>query len=181
MREGIRRLEEDIVAVRGRARIAAKSVDPKQMTTIVLVSGYNGFGLHIWLSIMRHFPHTYRNSIFVSVAEIDSGAFKGIAEIEALKASVREGLEKYVNLSRSSGIPADYRMDVGTDVVETATHLCEALVDEFPLATIFTGKVVFRHENLFQKMLHNETAFAIQRRLQWKGITTVILPIRIDV
>jgi hypothetical protein len=30
-------------------------------------------------------------------------------------------------------------------------------------------------------MLHNEAAFAIQRRLQWKGITTVILPIRVEV
>lgn len=36
------------------------------------------------------------------------------------------------------------------------------------------------HENLFHKMLHNETAFAIQRRLQWKGFTVVILPICID-
>jgi len=30
-------------------------------------------------------------------------------------------------------------------------------------------------------MLHNETAFAIQRRLQWDGITTVILPIRVRI
>ena len=92
---------------------------------------------------------------------------------------MRQDLEKYVNLSRSSGIAADYRMDVGTDVVDTATDLCEALVKEFPLSTVFTGKVIFRHENRFHKMLHNESAFAIQRRLQWKGITAVILPIRI--
>lgn len=29
--------------------------------------------------------------------------------------------------------------------------------------------------------LHNETSFAIQRRLQWDGITTVILPIRMRI
>ena len=34
-------------------------------------------------------------------------------------------------------------------------------------------------EKLFQRILHNETASAIQRRLQWEGITTVILPIRV--
>jgi hypothetical protein len=72
-------------------------------------------------------------------------------------------------------------MDAGTDVVETATRLCEAPVDEFPLATVFAGKVIFRHEHLFLKMLNNETTFAIQRRLQWKGITSVMLPIRLDV
>ena len=47
------------------------------------------------------------------------------------------------------------------------------------LGTVFTGKL-FRHERFFSKLLHNETAFAIQRRLQWDGITTVILPIRVD-
>jgi hypothetical protein len=71
-------------------------------------------------------------------------------------------------------------MEIGTDVADTATGLCESLVKEFPRATVFTGKLIFREENPFQKILHNETAFAIQRRLQWNGITTVILPIRVD-
>jgi hypothetical protein len=65
--------------------------------------------------------------------------------------------------------------------VETATELCEALVKEFPRSTIFTGKLIFRQENAFQRILHNETAFAIQRRLQWDGITTVILPVRVTI
>ena len=120
-----------------------------------------------------------QNSIFVSVAEIDSGSFKGIAEVEALKASVCRGLEKYVSLSRSSGIPADCRMAVGVDVVDTATELCEAFMDEFSLSTVFSGKVIFRQGNRFHKMLHNETAYAIQRRFQWKGIAKVILPLRV--
>jgi hypothetical protein len=72
-------------------------------------------------------------------------------------------------------------MDVGTDVVETATHLCQDIVYEFPKSTVFTGKLVFRQENAFQRILHNETAFAIQRRLQWEGLTAVILPVRVNI
>jgi len=117
----------------------------------------------------------------VSVAEIDSGAFKGASEIDALKASIAEQLEKYVKLARSYGYAADYRMDVATDVVEAATNLCQKIVQEFPKSSVFTGKLVFREENAFQKILHNETAFAIQRRLQWEGITTVILPVRVNI
>jgi hypothetical protein len=89
-------------------------------------------------------------------------------------------VDKYVALSRSMGIPADYRMDVGTDVVDTVVHLCEKLVEEYPMCTVFAGKVIFQREHLFYKMLHNERAFAIQRRLQWKGITMVVLPIRVE-
>jgi hypothetical protein len=64
-------------------------------------------------------------------------------------------------------------------VVEAATNLIESIVKEFPRSTVFAGQLVFRHETPFQRILHNETAFAIQRRLQFSGITAVILPVRV--
>jgi hypothetical protein len=54
------------------------------------------------------------------------------------------------------------------------------LTKEFPESTVFAGQLIFRQDRFFQRLLHNQTAFAIQRRLQWQGITTVILPIRIN-
>ena len=180
VRRGVRQLEEILSELPKGSHPNNEPLDPKEATAILLVRGYSGFGLHVWLSVVREFPKAYKNFIFVSVGEIDSGSFKGIAEIDALKKSVESDLTKYVRLVRSYGFPADYRMGIGTDVADTATELCEALVKEFPRATVFTGKLIFREENPFQKILHNETAFAIQRRLQWKGITTVILPIRVD-
>ncbi|MFH1101177.1 MAG: APC family permease [Methanobacteriota archaeon] len=162
-------------------RPTKKPVDPKQITAIVLVNGYNGFGVNTFLLVIRNFPKLYKNILFVSVSEIDSGAFKGAEEVEALKDNTRNALLKYVSLARRLGFSADYRMDIGTDVVETASELCETIAKEFPNATFFTGKLIFRHETIFHKVLHNETAFAIQRRLQWNGIPSVILPIRIDI
>ena len=181
VRQGVRQLEEIMSSVPSGQIPNEEPPNPNERTAIILVSGYNGFGLHSWLSVFREFPKLYRNFIFVSVAEIDSGAFKGASEIEALKSSIAEQLAKYVKLARSYGYAADYRMDIGTDVVETATNLCQAIVQEFPKSSVFTGKLVFRQENVFQRILHNETAFAIQRRLQWEGITTVILPVRVNI
>jgi len=99
--------------------------------------------------------------------------------MKQLKYSVEEGLKKYVHLVRSYGFAADFRTAAGTDVVETATHLCVSLAKEYSRSMVFTGKLIFRQEHFFQKILHNETAYAIQRRLQWDGIETVILPIRV--
>ena len=181
VRQGVRQLEEILSEIPSGHVPNEEPPNPNERTAIMLVSGYNGFGLHSWLSVFKEFPKLYRNFIFVSVAEIDSGAFKGAAEIDALKASIGEQLAKYVKLARSYGYAADYRMDVGTDVVETATNLCQNIVQEFPKSSVFTGKLVFRQENPFQRILHNETAFAIQRRLQWEGITTVILPVRVNI
>ncbi len=180
VRASVKRLEEIVEDIPASAPYNNQPVDPKEMTAVLLVSGFNGFGIHTLLSIVRSFPNLYKNYIFVQVAEIDSGSFKGVQEVEALKESVKRGLEKYVKISRKHGFPAEYRMNVATDVVEAATELCEGIVREFPKATVFTGKLVFRYEQFFSRLLHNETAFAIQRRLQWVGITTVILPIRVD-
>ncbi len=180
VRSSVKKLEEVIEDLPAAAPYNEQPADPKEMTAVLLVSGFNGFGIHTLLSIVRSFPNLYKNYMFVQVAEIDSGSFKGVQEVEALKESVRHGLEKYVKIARKHGFPADYRMEVATDVVEAATQLCESIVREFPRATVFTGKLVFRNERFFSRFLHNETAFAIQRRLQWDGITTVILPIRVD-
>jgi amino acid transporter len=158
-----------------------KPVNPKQMTAVLLVSGYNGYGVNMFLSLIRNFPGLYKNIIFVSIAEIDSGTFKGAEEVEALKISVQESLLKYVSLAQRLGFSADYRMDIGTDVVESSSHLCESIAEEFPKVMFFTAKLVFRHETIFHKVLHNETAFSVQRRLQWKGLPVVILPVRIDI
>ncbi len=157
------------------------TLNKKDLTAIQLVSGYSGFGVHTLLSILTTFPKIYKNIVFVSVAVIDSGSFKGAEEVEELEQSVRSGLEKYVELARKLGFAADYRMEVGTDVVESAINLCKTIAAEYPRSTVFTGQITFRLEKFYHRMLHNETAFAIQRRLQWDGITTVILPIRMRI
>jgi len=158
-----------------------KPVNPKEKTAVLLIDRYNGFGVNTFLLLIHNFPKLYKNIIFVSVAEIDSGTFKGAEEIESLKLSVKESLIKYVNLARRLGFSSDYRMDTGIDVVDCASNLCcSSIIDEFPNTTFFTGKKVFRNENIAHKILHNETALSIQRRLQWNGIPTVILPVRID-
>jgi hypothetical protein len=66
-------------------------------------------------------------------------------------------------------------------VVSEATAICEQIAKIYPRATIFTGKLVFRQEGFFQRLLHNETPMIIQRRLQWIGVPMVVLPVRVRV
>ena len=176
---GVRKVSEILADIPRGGHDTDKPLDPKEPTAILLVSGYNGFGLHIWLTLFKQFPGLYKNFVFVTVAELDSGSFKGAAELEALRESTQKALEKYVSLCRSYGFPAEHRMDSGIDVVETATALCAQLAREYPNSAVFSAKAVFRSESIFHRLLHNDTAFAIQRRLQMEGITTVILPVRI--
>lgn len=157
-----------------------RPIDPTKRTAVLLVRRYDGFSVNTFLQLIRNFPGLYSNIIFTAVAEVDSGSFKGREELEALEKSVRGDLMKYVKLARALGFAADYRMDIGTDVVATASALCESIAHEFPTVTFFTGKLCFRHETIFHKLLHNETALAVQRRLQWDGLPVVIIPVPVE-
>jgi len=155
-------------------------VDKTKMTAIQLVSGYNGFGIHTFLTIVRQFPDFYKNFIFVSVSVVDQGLFKGEEGLDQHKIAVEESLKKYVEFARNLGFAADYRTEIGTDVIKSATELCLKTSKEFPRSMIFSGKLAFKVEKFYHRLLHNETAFAIQRNLHWSGVPTMVLPIRMD-
>jgi len=161
------------------APAAPAALDPHRPTAVLLVGGYGGLGIHSLLAIFRQFPGFYQQAVFVSVAVVDSGAFKGAAELEHLRAETQQALDKYVTLARGFGLAAASRMAAGTDPLAEIEALCLQLGREYPRATFFAGKLIFRKDTWYQRLLHNETAAAIQRRLQWEGLPTVVLPVRV--
>jgi amino acid transporter len=180
VKKAVRKLDDLLLDIPTSRKANLEMPNPQEMTAIQLVSDYNGFGVHTVLSVIRNFPGLYKNFIFASVAVVDSGSFKGAEEMKNLEEASKANLQKYVDLARRLGFAADCRNAVGTDVVETATRLCKEIKNEFHRSTVFTGKLAFRQEKFYHKMLHNETAFAIQRQLHWDEITSVTLPIRLD-
>jgi amino acid transporter len=154
-------------------------VDPQKPTAVLLTGAYGGLGVHSVLTLLRMFPNHFSNLIFVSVGVVDSGNFKGSGEVEKLKEQTRDSLGKYVGLARRLGLSAEYRMSVGTDVVDEASKLCLDVAREFPNIMFFSGKLIFEERKWYHRILHNETAYSIQHRLQFAGYPMVILPVRV--
>lgn len=157
----------------------AAEPDPRQPVAVVLVASYSGLGIHTVLNVFRAFPGFYKGLVFISVGVVDSGEFKGEGAVEELQQRTEEMLQRYVRLARGMEVPAAYRMAVGTDAVDTAEQLCLAVGKEFPKATFFVGKMIFQRERWYHALLHNNTALALQKRLQWAGKTMVTLPVRL--
>jgi hypothetical protein len=155
------------------------ALDPRAPTAVLLVGGYGGLGVHALLTIQRTFPGFFRNFIFVSVGVVDSAAMKGVEEVDRVRLRTQTALDRYVELAHRLKLAADYRMDVGTETVATAEALCAAIAQEFPRAVFFAGKLVFERERFFQRLLHNETAYQLQRRLQFRGLNAMVLPVRV--
>ncbi|MGZ5556454.1 MAG: APC family permease, partial [Candidatus Aminicenantales bacterium] len=96
VRNGVRELDDMLVAIPHSGAYNADPTDPKEMTAIQLVSGYSGFGVHTFLSIIRGFPGLYKNFVFVSIAEVDAGAFKESESVSRLTSATKDALRKYV-------------------------------------------------------------------------------------
>ncbi|HZE99257.1 MAG TPA: APC family permease [Planctomycetota bacterium] len=155
------------------------SLDPAARTAVLLVGGYNGLGVHSVLTIWRMFPKDYPQIVFLSVGVVDSANFKGSDEVGRLQEQTRAALNSYVSLANRMGMAAGTRVAIGTDAVEEAEKLCAQVAKEFPRATFFSGKVVFQREKWYHWLLHNQTAYAIQRRLEWLGLPMIVLPVRV--
>jgi hypothetical protein len=153
--------------------------DPAGPVAVVLVGGYTGFGVHTTLNVFRAFPGHFRGVVFASVGVLDSGAFKGEDAVAELRAASNADLARYSALAARLGLPCAVRLAIGTDAVEQAETLCRAIATEFPRPTFFAGQVIFKREAWYHRLLHNQTAYAIQRRLQWAGLNAVILPARV--
>lgn len=158
---------------------SALSLDPTKPTAALLVGSYGGVGIHTLLNIFRAFPGHFHNLVVISVGVLDSGEFKGDRAVDDLRRRTEEMVAKYLTLAESLGVAATARVALGTDVVAEAGTLCAQVGGEYPRTTFFTGRLMFQRDGWWNRLLHNDTAFAIQKRLQWAGQTMVTLPIRV--
>ncbi len=178
VRREMRRLDDLLEIPLPAERPVLEPIDKKAPTAVVMVGGFSGFGLHQILSIQKLFPYYFKNFLFLSVGVVDSGNFKGAAEFKRLESQIVGGLERYVSWCQAHGFQAAYRYAMDTETVPELEKLCMDVSREFPRAIFFSGKLIFKEEKLVHRLLHNETALALQSRLQFAGLQTVVLPIR---
>jgi amino acid transporter len=153
--------------------------DPNGRTAVLLVSGFNGMGLHTLFAILRLFGGVFKNFVFVQVGVLDVGNFKGSQEVGRLETQIKTDVDRYVGLMKKSGFYADGISEIGVDVIDEVMKITPKIMERFPGAMFFGGQLVFEKDSFFHRLLHNHIVFALQRKLYHQGIPFVILPIRV--
>jgi len=153
--------------------------DESAPTAVLFVRNFGGLGIHSFLNIHRIFPNYFRNFVFISIGVVDWQNFKGAEEVKNLERHISAELKKYVRMSSDFGFYAESIHSVDIDTLDVVEARCEEIQRKYNKAVFFVGKLVFEEENLFTRLLHNQTAFSIQRILQFKGIPSIVLPIRV--
>ncbi len=157
----------------------APDFDPASPTAVILVGGYSGLGIHIFLNIFRLFPESFKNVVFLSVGMVNSDFFKDSEQVETVTKKTQDMLAHYVAFSKKMGIAARSEFSIGTDVVQAVSELSLEAAEKYERVVFFAGEIVFEKPQWYHRILHNETAYAIQRKIRFAGLPMVILPIRI--
>jgi hypothetical protein len=159
---------------------APTTIDPSWPVAVLFVGGYGGLGRHALLTLLRMFPGHFKGVVFCSVAVIDSGVFKGIDEVHELEHRTAQALDKYVEYAAWLELPADRTFSTGIEVAVEAETIAMDVIRKYPKALFVAGQLIFEEDTFVTRLLHNETAFMIQRRLQHSGLPMVVLPVRLN-
>jgi hypothetical protein len=153
--------------------------DPVNQTAVFIVGTSRGGGLHAFLWVQRMFPEHFKNFIFVNARTVDSHAYGGEGAVEQMRVEADATLQYFVDFCRSHGLASSSYLGFGTDAVQEVTKLCDQISKQYPNAIFFTSKLIFEQDNWFIRLLHNQAALAIQRRLHFDGLQMVILPMKV--
>ncbi|NJM32329.1 MAG: amino acid permease [Limnobacter sp.] len=148
-------------------------------TAVFVVGNSRGGGMHALLWVQRMFPEHFQNFVFINARTVDVHAYGGKDALEAMKTDAFVSLNYFVNFCKSHGLRAKSYLVFGTDAVEELTRLAAEIAKDHSNAIFFTSKLVFEHENVFTRLLHNQAALELQRRLHGAGQQMVILPMRL--
>jgi amino acid transporter len=155
------------------------ALSPAEPTAVFLIGRSLGTGMHTLLASKRLFPNQFKNYVFISVGEIDSESFRAEELLAQMTKEVQKNLDQYVNYCHRRGMAATSFHRFGADTVEELMTLCDEVLQKFPSSVFFASKLLFENDIPGSWLLHNQTALMMQQRLQMRGITMVILPMKV--
>lgn len=157
-----------------------QKLDPELPTAIFLVDEHRGVGIHTIMWVLRLFPGHFQNFVFISAGEVDTQSYDSAATIRTMQYKTENALCYYTGFCRSNGLQATWRMSYGTDPVVVLDQLTQETMEEYPNSVCFAAQLVFLHDNLFIRWLHNQTALGMQHRLHMRGKQMIILPMKVN-
>lgn len=154
-------------------------LDPELPTAVFVVGTSRGGGLHALLWVQRMFPEHFKNFIFVNARTVDSQAYGADESIDIMRTDATVSLNFFVNFCHSHGMAAKSYLAFGIDAINEVDSLCQQVHAEFPNAIFFISKLITEKDNFLTRVLHNQAATALQRRLHLNGMQMVILPMKV--
>jgi amino acid transporter len=154
------------------------AINPQLPTAVILLNNLS-VGMHTFLSVLRLFPGQFKNFVFISAGTVDAESFSGAHELATMQTTVDKTLSYFVDYCRQYQLPVEKYALFGTDTIEELKQLTDLISEKYPHAIFFASQLIFSKENMFTRLLHNQTPLMLQHHLHTRGKELMILPMRI--
>jgi hypothetical protein len=154
--------------------------DPQKPVAALFVGRYGALGRHALFALVRMFPKHFEGVVFIGIARVDTKAMQGKPELEAAQRQTRADLEKYCRFAAALGLFSDYAYGVGPEINIEAERQAHLVSEKYPQVLFVAGQLTFDEDTLWNRLMHNETALGVHRRLHHHGLPMIVLPVRIS-
>ncbi|MGC4068910.1 MAG: APC family permease [Polyangiaceae bacterium] len=155
------------------------ALDPKKPVAALFVGRYGALGRHALFALLRMFPRHFEDVVFIGIACVDTKAMQGRPELEAMRKGTDADLARYCRFATALGLRAASVLGVGPEIGVEAERLAKLVRDKYPQVLFVAGQLTFEEDSLWNRLMHNETALGVHRRLHHHGLPTIVLPVRL--
>ena len=148
-------------------------------TAVFLVGSSRGGAMHTMLWVQRLFPDHFKNFLFMSARAVDAHSYGGSEDLAQLQKEATRSMGFLVNFCHQQGLASDSYLRFAIVPVEELYGMAREVSETYTNAIFFTSKLIFEHDNWLIRMLHNQAALSLQRRLHLAGMQMVILPMKL--
>jgi hypothetical protein len=125
------------------------------------------------------FPRHFESVVFIGIACVDTKAMQGKPQLDATLRQTRKDLDSYRRFASALGLRSDSVLGVGPEIGVEAERLATTLSAKYPNVLFVAGQLAFEEDTLWRRLMHNETALGVHRRLHHQGLAMIVLPVRI--
>jgi hypothetical protein len=155
----------------------AEPAEPGAETAVILLGNSRGAGMHVLRWVLDTFPGRFHNIAFVSVGEIDKEAFNSERTLKSLRARVENSLNYFTSFCASRGLATRTYQAYGGDPLGELMTILPQVFKDLPNSVVFSSKLVFGHETLLTRWLHNQLPLAVQQRMEAQGRAMHVVPL----
>lgn len=152
-----------------------------QKPTAVFVVKHLGATLHTILWVERMFPQHFKNYVFVSYGQVDTGSFGSESALKRLQKNTNRVLNGLSDFSSQHGIANEAYCAFGAAPIDDIISMAEKINATYDNAVYFAPRYVYKHDNVFSRYIRGDFINLVQRKLQNIGTKMLVLPLTLDV
>ncbi|MBS0655858.1 MAG: hypothetical protein JSR46_08785, partial [Verrucomicrobia bacterium] len=155
-------------------------LDTSLHTVVLFASNLKNLTLNSVEETIKLFGNSIDHFVLMQVGLIDAGNFKGQRELEKLQEHTYMEVDKIASLIRKEGYSVECLVSTGLDIGDEVARLAQEVHARHPSCIFVGGQLVFPHETIISRWLHNQTLYIIQRRIHELAYPFITIPVYME-